>query len=304
MNTDILPNAHVFSEVFFPPGGYEPPRILFDNQLVYVSEGKNDITIGSEKYVVSAGKALIIPPGIAHFSENVYDAPARRHNIHFDWSGTRKKPDKLYVFLRGGQKPPAAAAAGRPFFFTLSPDLAPLMGKTLSLLRSAPPDIIALRYTFGELLCRVVSEKSPAAGKREAAAWGRMSVLSALKQYIDSHYAEDIGYGDFCAETRRSAAWLCARFKNFTGMSPTDYLITVRLSHAERLLESSPLTIDEICGRVGIQDHNYFSRLFRKRNGLSPSEYRRRQSPDSPAIIELRSKDQTENCVEDSGERH
>jgi len=275
MNLNILPNIHCFADIMFNPGGYEPPRILYDNEMVYVPEGKNDITVGPVKYVVGANCGIVIPPGVVHFSENPYAEPAHRLCIHFDWYGAQPKPEKICARLKDGPPKAMQNDSAQPIVFTLSGICRRLLDRTFELLKSNPSDVIALKYSFGELLARISSEKSAGRDRWNEASWNRMNLMGTLKSYIESNYAKDIGYDDFCEATQRSAAYVCSNFKKMTGLNPTEYLIEVRIFHAERLLNSTLLPIDEICARVGIPDHNYFSRLFKRRNKLSPSEYRR-----------------------------
>ncbi|MCK4983504.1 MAG: helix-turn-helix transcriptional regulator [Victivallaceae bacterium] len=220
---------------------------------------------------------IIIPPGVTHFSENPYGVPAHRHCIHFDWYGFQLKPEKIFIFLKDNKKLARKSNSGHPIFFTLSASFLPLMKKLQDLLRNKPHEVISIRYAFGELLARIVAEKS-ADSEWDASAWRHMSIMSELKFYIDNNYADDIGYNDFCLITQKSSAYICSHFKKIMGIAPTAYLIVIRILHAKHLLKNTLLPIDEICVRVGIPNHNYFSRLFRKKNNISPSEYRNQKN--------------------------
>jgi transcriptional regulator GlxA family with amidase domain len=66
------------------------------------------------------------------------------------------------------------------------------------------------------------------------------------------------------------------RFAAGTGMTPLDYLHAVRLEEAKQMLETTELTIEAVAGEVGYEDASFFNRLFRRKVGLSPAEYRRR----------------------------
>ncbi len=66
------------------------------------------------------------------------------------------------------------------------------------------------------------------------------------------------------------------RFKAATGMTPMDYVHTLRLEEAKQLLESGDDPIDAVAEQVGYADPSFFRRLFGRRVGLTPSQYRRR----------------------------
>jgi len=62
-----------------------------------------------------------------------------------------------------------------------------------------------------------------------------------------------------------------------------DYLQNLRLEAAKRLLEAGQLPVDEISAEVGYEDASFFRRLFKRRTGLTPSQYRRMFQPVSHA---------------------
>jgi transcriptional regulator GlxA family with amidase domain len=66
------------------------------------------------------------------------------------------------------------------------------------------------------------------------------------------------------------------RFAKATGMSPLDYVHALRLEEAKHLLESSDLPVEAIANEVGYEDTSFFGRLFRRRAGITPLQYRLR----------------------------
>jgi transcriptional regulator GlxA family with amidase domain len=65
------------------------------------------------------------------------------------------------------------------------------------------------------------------------------------------------------------------RFKAATGLALIDYVQNLRIEEARRLLESSDRAADDICFEVGYEDPSFFRRLFKRRTGLGPAQYRR-----------------------------
>lgn len=64
------------------------------------------------------------------------------------------------------------------------------------------------------------------------------------------------------------------RFKTITGVSPVVYLARLRMSHAATLLAGTSLPVAEIAAAAGYDDFRYFSRVFKKHHGMTPSQYR------------------------------
>jgi transcriptional regulator GlxA family with amidase domain len=84
-----------------------------------------------------------------------------------------------------------------------------------------------------------------------------------------------------CSLTERS---FHTRFKRATGMSPMDYVQTIRVEEAKQLLETSEMPLEEIADEVGYAEPASFRRLFRRLVGVSPSAYRRQHLPVSLSI--------------------
>jgi AraC-like DNA-binding protein len=74
-----------------------------------------------------------------------------------------------------------------------------------------------------------------------------------------------------------SYSWFRKTFTAHTGLSPHQYLLELRLIHARSRLAETRLSVKEIALEVGFEDEYYFSRLFRQKLGLSPSQWRKRR---------------------------
>lgn len=122
------------------------------------------------------------------------------------------------------------------------------------------------------LLTRLM-EESWRQGER-ASVPRKMDVLQ-IKTYLDEHYQEHLTLESVARHFFVDKSYLARRFKEECGVTMTAYLQQVRITHAKRLLRFTDRRIEEIARLCGVGEMNYFGRVFRKLEGISPSEYRR-----------------------------
>jgi two-component system response regulator YesN len=91
--------------------------------------------------------------------------------------------------------------------------------------------------------------------------------------FIQEHYAEAIQLGSAAEAAQVSPAYLSRLFSEYLKTNFIDYLTELRLERGEKLIRESGKSIKEIAFLVGYQDPNYFSKIFRKFRGQSPTEY-------------------------------
>ena len=96
------------------------------------------------------------------------------------------------------------------------------------------------------------------------------------KLFIDSHYAERIDAREIADEACYSKFHFIRTFKSIYGWTPHQYLTHVRIERAKELLEQE-LSVTEACFAVGFDSLGSFTSLFKRRAGVTPSEYQRRQ---------------------------
>lgn len=99
--------------------------------------------------------------------------------------------------------------------------------------------------------------------------------IEAAKNYIKSHYMEQITLQDVAEYTHLTYSYLSELFKEKTSMTFSDYLTKTRLQAAKKLLAVPHMKIYEIADQTGYLDSTSFTRAFKKYAGISPSEYRR-----------------------------
>lgn len=94
-------------------------------------------------------------------------------------------------------------------------------------------------------------------------------------QFFNEHYNTEISIEEYAASRGMSVSWFIRNFKQYTRSTPMQYLLERRITNAQMLLETTSYNITEIGNLVGYDNPLYFSRIFRKQKGMSPSEYRK-----------------------------
>jgi two-component system response regulator YesN len=100
--------------------------------------------------------------------------------------------------------------------------------------------------------------------------------MRRIKEIIENRYNEQLNIERLAKETFFSPTYVCLLFKEETGVTINGYLTEVRLNHAIRLLSDPDKKITDVSFDVGYPDPKYFSKLFKRREGCTPSEYRAR----------------------------
>lgn len=100
--------------------------------------------------------------------------------------------------------------------------------------------------------------------------------LQAIKHFLDEHYTENLSLDLLSQTFYINKHYLTRSFREQFGTTVNHYLRNVRITHAKHLLRFSDKTIEEIGSACGMDDPNYFTRLFKKVEGMTPGEFRRR----------------------------
>ncbi|MBQ4088494.1 MAG: helix-turn-helix transcriptional regulator [Clostridia bacterium] len=238
------------------------PRGRPDYQLLYVAAGKTHFFINGEDTVVSAGHMVLYHP---------------KEEQHYEYYG-EDKPEVYWVHFTGSDVRNILRHYDIPLdehvFFCGTPTTYAMLFKQMidefQNCRVGYQEM--LEMCFRQLLMvvqRTRLEKPPIMNSAV------MEEMNSARQYFHEHYNEPISVEEFAQSRHVSISLFMRNFKKVYGVSPKQYILNQRMNNAQSLLETTDYTVTEIAAIVGYDNPLYFSRLYHKQKGQSPSDYRK-----------------------------
>ena len=221
----------------------------------YVIDGSGTFYCGTKKYTVNKGQIFVI------FPRTIVKYQADSQNPwHYSW-----------VTFTGEDAKEILSGAG----LTLRNPVATIKSRTeaLEALRAMPSERTAElseNLKFSARLYDFFSAIIP----RESAEITKSAYLTTATRFIKAHYIEDITVDSVASHVGIGRKYLFTIFKELLGTSPKDYITDYRIKRAEEYLLNETLSIGSVAYSVGYRDSLAFSKIFKSKTGLSPSEYR------------------------------
>ena len=100
-------------------------------------------------------------------------------------------------------------------------------------------------------------------------------IINKIVRFVQSHLAEEISLSVLAEEFHLSAQYISQLFKNEIGVNFLTYLTHIRIENAKKLLLATSLSIAEVSEQSGYGDYRVFTKVFKKSEGITPSQYRR-----------------------------
>lgn len=161
--------------------------------------------------------------------------------------------------------------APRVSYWSQPEEAAEFSEKALSLYHAGIQNLPAFTaYTYSTLLWN---------GIRQETSLPRLSVLQAAVEYIHNHWHEPIDADDIAQNSHLSKPYLFALFREHLKISPHQYILRQRISHAKVMLANSDAAIKEIAIATGFGSIEVFYRQFKKAVTITPQEFRKSTTP-------------------------
>ncbi len=252
--------------LFFGREQSYPRRSLRRNSdayiLHYVTRGKGIFNGKS----VGAGEGFLVVPDVPHHMEADSEDP-----WHFKWVCFRGRDAMRQMKGLGLDD-------GNPFFrFGFTEQLEELFEDVLYRDHGNCDWNTYMQGAFYILLS--YHKKECEDGRRKNGGYAEEAI-----RYIDLHYRENIRAEEIAEALHISRKYLCVVLEKHIGMSTKEYLLSKRVEEASELLLQTKMTVSDIAAEVGYTDYTQFSRLFRKKKGRSPQQFRK-QSQDPTADL-------------------
>jgi AraC-like DNA-binding protein len=136
------------------------------------------------------------------------------------------------------------------------------------------PDLPAVNSLLESALWVIWREAQTLIAERKADEHGQ--AMQQVRAYIDGHFAEPISLDALADSFHLSRYYLSRQFKQYTGFTINNYIVSCRIGEAQRCLIFTDERIDAIAARCGYANLSYFYTTFRKKVGCPPAEYKKR----------------------------
>ncbi len=237
------------------PGGRQ------DYQLLYVASGTGEFLVDGKTFTVSPGEMVLYRPW---------------ENQDYVYRG-EDKPEVFWIHFTGSQVEEILRGYG------IAGGIFPcgnydIYGK---LFHKMIGELKTCTVGFEELLAMYLRQifvqvrRNSQANQVTAEPKLRAEMEQAIR-YFYEHYMEPIRIEQYARSHGMSVSWFLRCFKLYTRQSPMQYITSLRINNAANLLENTEYNVTEIAAMVGYENPLYFSRIFRKVRGVSPSQYRKR----------------------------
>ena len=236
-----------------------------DWQLLYVASGKAHFYIKGQEVIVTAGNMVLYQP---------------KQEMHYEYFG-KDKPEVYWVHFTGGQvrsilKRHDVPMDNNVFYAGNSPTYGYLFKEMILELQTCRVGYETLLSMYLEQIFVLVQrsrlDKSPVVSSH------LQEEMGIARRYFQEHYNEDINIEEYALSRNMSVSYFLKKFKEVTTKSPMQYILGIRISNAVSLLESTDYNVTEISTIIGYDNPLYFSRIFKKQKGGSPSDYRKQLS--------------------------
>lgn len=256
-----LPRIRSLGRMIFDPVWAERTHAPQGVELLHVIEGQMTLELQGERFAAGPGGTLLVPPGAMHRDE--FDLSQGLDIFYCSFTWHLSKP----FFERVDNHIMAAMSAERRTQLAAMLDhlRADPLGRT-------PAEKALLGGRLLSIMLFLLREIEDPPPVEEGSSTRGLMVRA--KEYIHQHYNECVALDEIARALDVSSYHLSHAFSQESDFTLFAYLTHVRMDRAKEMLRAGKMNISEVARAVGYEDPNYFSKVFRKHCGSSPSSYK------------------------------
>jgi len=242
-------NVKVCGMRSYEPGQVNDRRFVQHSILRYVTQGKGWMEINGRRFATEQGDLMVVRP-----------------NCFYQCIADGEDPfSYIWVTLDCGES--MAALLKEPVVHM--PWAQSIFSRIIACASAPAAEWMVSAQVF-EFFVQLAAQQVPSTTPQE-------DYVSRAVHYIQTNYSDSILVADLAADLGLSRNYFCRIFKQQTGLSPQEYLVSYRLERAAALLTEQGLSQKEAAFQVGYPDVYGFSRMFKRKFGVAPGAYVRMQ---------------------------
>lgn len=244
-------------------------------EVYYLMSGKREFFIKDRTFVVHEGDVIIISPNILHRTTNTEMPKYERFivNIHQNYMGSFQQSNKEIFQPLFEQEYMIVRCSLQERLWIES-----LCQKIFQEIQDKMPGFEMYAQTLVQQLliicCRHVKQNQIESLEYPSPMHER---ISEVVRYINRYYMDDLSLNVLAEKFYVSPYYLSRFFKEATGFTFIEYLNSVRIKEAKKLLEQSSMKVNFIYKKVGFRSITHFGRVFKSVTGYAPLHYRKRK---------------------------
>ncbi|MDO5539235.1 MAG: AraC family transcriptional regulator [Eubacteriales bacterium] len=237
------------------------PRGRLDYQILYIASGKAHFYFNGVEEIISAGNMVIYRPKEEQRYYYYGKDQTEVYWVHFTGSNVKNIlrshgiADDVHVIHTG------TSLEYKRIFSS--------MIRELQLCKTDYEELL-INYLY-ELLIMI---HRVTLAKPKSKSLFLSNEMNAAVQYFHANYNKKISIEEYAASHNMSVSWFIRNFKEYATVTPAQYILSLRITNARTLLETTSYNVSEISDIIGYENPLYFSRIFKKQCGMSPSEFR------------------------------
>ncbi len=243
------------------------------HEIIHVRHGRARIDIGARTLEVGPDDTALIAKGQSHSDLRMSPGDYQVLMIEFKWDRGEKLLRQLDV-RRLLNIPEQAKLHLRLLCHEVEREALQDVSDAQQRASVALVELLAACIRYCQPFPKRMTEAS-----RRVASHRLGQQIEGVRQYLHEHYNEPIALDQLAQMYEMNAFYLSRAFTRELGISITDMLVSLRMEKARDLLETRQLSIKEVAYKVGYASGNYFSKVFRRYYGLSPSEFQAKGCP-------------------------